>query len=206
MAGFTDDNHIGVAAGNYPYMIGGWQVPLDPVAVTDKNIGLVVNCSGMTTLDGVHSQKPDINDYARNMFTGCQPYGSNFPIMHPLYSEWIEGVTRDVVRCWENKQVPIFHCRNGENRAPCGAAVWLEHATGQESIHWLATILEHRDIAEYYRAYFFEHLHNGNFAWIPSAYDAFILLCRLCNFKSEYRLFKMHRGWADSPGLRNCRT
>ena len=73
LTGFTDDNNIGVGAGNYPYMIGGWYVPLDSAAVNDNDIGLVVNCSGMLTKDGVHTQCPELKDFATNVGTGCQP-------------------------------------------------------------------------------------------------------------------------------------
>ena len=74
-------NPMGIAPGSYEVLLSGWRIPTDSEFITDKDVGLVVKCSGFNPTPGA-SQMPNDAEYGRHQVSQRQPWILNFPIKH----------------------------------------------------------------------------------------------------------------------------
>ena len=136
---------MGIEPGSYKYAVSGWKAPCCKYFVRDHEIGLIVKTSGMIP-EPCLRQKPDEQDYAWDEDAECQPVIILFPIKHALYSDGLLDLIGFMRFCWEGDRTVLFHCNNGEARAPVAAAVALGVATGKPAIDWLPYIFARRNI------------------------------------------------------------
>ena len=173
-------NPLRIGPGEYRCLVGGWQGPCDTPACLRECVGLIVKCSGCTG----ERQKPEDHEYAlwhdeardRDL-----PQIVNFPIMYAGYGKGIPNLCDRIRRAWQNGLAVFFHCDRGEVQAIAAICVFLERATGQHAVGWLATILSLRNIAPMYTEILEQYKSNGAHTWIPRTYRDYVVYCRLYN-------------------------
>ena len=184
-------NTAAIPAGNYTAILAGWKVGCDADVINEYNVGAIVKASGSNPREW--SQKPDRNQYAVNIRTGCQPHILEFPIKHAEFWKGLYELTGVVRNAWELGKTVLFHCNHGQYRAPTALVVFMEIFTGTPKLSWLSTILEQRVVAGFLHETHARNVVQGDMTWSPPIFNDFLLWCRIHYVECSWKYFcKMH--------------
>ena len=113
-----------------------------------------------------------------------------FPIKHGNYWKGLAELCGMIRHCSEMGFTVLFHCNQGQVRAPTALALLLGTVCGNHPANWLPTIALKRFIAKFLLRFYHEVRINKNSLWCPPDFDDYILCMRLDNRVASLKDFR----------------